>query len=257
MISACPCLGWLGDCWQTDPMRGIGTITNFLTIIGGTVVGLVVGRFIADQMRTTIEQAVGMVTIVLGVATAAQSDNIVFPLVSVVLGGIAGEVMRIEHGFSVLGHWVKAKAESALAGRSREASFHPRFVEGFVTATLLFSIGPMSILGSIDDGLGRGAQILIVKSALDGLVSILFAATMGWGVALSAFVVAAYQAVMTLSASGLDAILDDRMVHEMSATGGLMVFGIGLRFMDVKPIRVGSLLPGLAIAPVLVALFAR
>jgi len=257
MISACPCLGWLGDCWQTDPMRGIGTITNFLTIIGGTVVGLAVGRFIADQMRTTIEQAVGMVTIVLGVATAAQSDNIVFPLVSVVLGGIAGEVMRIEHGFSVLGHWVKAKAESALAGRSREASFHPRFVEGFVTATLLFSIGPMSILGSIDDGLGRGAQILIVKSALDGLVSILFAATMGWGVALSAFVVAAYQAVMTLSASGLDAILDDRMVHEMSATGGLMVFGIGLRFMDVKPIRVGSLLPGLAIAPVLVALFAR
>jgi len=238
-------------------MRGIGTITNFLTIIGGTVVGLAVGRFIADQMRTTIEQAVGMVTIVLGVATAAQSDNIVFPLVSVVLGGIAGEVMRIEHGFSVLGHWVKAKAESALAGRSREASFHPRFVEGFVTATLLFSIGPMSILGSIDDGLGRGAQILIVKSALDGLVSILFAATMGWGVALSAFVVAAYQAVMTLSASGLDAILDDRMVHEMSATGGLMVFGIGLRFMDVKPIRVGSLLPGLAIAPVLVALFAR
>jgi len=257
MISACPWLGWLGDCWQTDPMRGIGTITNFLTIIGGTVVGLAVGRFIADQMRTTIEQAVGMVTIVLGVATAAQSDNIVFPLVSVVLGGIAGEVMRIEHGFSVLGHWVKAKAESALAGRSREASFHPRFVEGFVTATLLFSIGPMSILGSIDDGLGRGAQILIVKSALDGLVSILFAATMGWGVALSAFVVAAYQAVMTLSASGLDAILDDRMVHEMSATGGLMVFGIGLRFMDVKPIRVGSLLPGLAIAPVLVALFAR
>lgn len=257
MISACPWLGWLGDCWQTDPMRGIGTITNFLTIIGGTVVGLAVGRFIADQMRTTIEQAVGMVTIVLGVATAAQSDNIVFPLVSVVLGGIAGEVMRIEHGFSVLGHWVKAKAESALAGRSREASFHPRFVEGFVTATLLFSIGPMSILGSIDDGLGRGAQILIVKSALDGLVSILFAATMGWGVALSAFVVAAYQAVMTLSASGLDAILDDRMVHEMSATGGLMVFGIGLRFMDVKPIRVGSLLPGLAVAPVLVALFAR
>lgn len=238
-------------------MRGIGTITNFLTIVGGTVVGLAVGRYIADQMRTTIEQAVGMITIVLGVSTAAQSDNIVFPLVSVVLGGIIGEAMRIEHGFSVLGHWVKAKSESVLARRSRATSFHPRFVEGFVTATLLFSIGPMSILGSIDDGLGRGAQILIVKSALDGLVSILFAATMGWGVALSAFVVAAYQAVMTLSASGLDAILDDRMVHEMSATGGIMVLGIGLRFMDVKPIRVGSLLPGLAIAPVLVALFAR
>jgi len=232
-------------------MRGIGTITNFLTIVGGTAAGLVVGRYIADQMRTTIEQAVGMVTIVLGISTAAQTDNVVFPLVSVVLGGIIGEAARIEHGFSVLGHWVRARSESVLAKRSRSASFHPRFVEGFVTATLLFSIGPMSILGSIDDGLGRGAQILIVKSALDGLVSILFAATMGWGVALSAFIVAAYQGV------GLDAILTDRMVHEMSATGGIMVLGIGLRFMDVKPIRVGSLLPGLAVAPVLVALFAR
>ena len=163
-------------------MRGIGTITNFLTIIGGTIVGLAVGRYIADQMRTTIEQAVGMVTIVLGIWTAAQTDNIVFPLVSVVLGGIIGEAIRIEHGFTVLGHWVKAKAESALAGRSRSTDFHPRFVEGFVTATLLFSIGPMSILGSIDDGLGRGAQILIVKAAPDGLVSILFAPR--WGGAL-------------------------------------------------------------------------
>jgi uncharacterized protein len=238
-------------------MRGIGTITNFLTIIGGTVVGLGVGKYVAENMRTTIEQAVGMVTIVLGISTAAQTDNIVFPLVSVVLGGIIGELARIEHGFFVLGNWVKARAEVALAKRSRATTFHPRFVEGFVTATLLFSIGPMSILGSIDDGLGRGAQILIVKSALDGLVSIIFAATMGWGVALSAFVVAAYQAVMTLSASGLDAVLSDRMVHEMSATGGIMVLGIGLRFMDVKPIRVASLLPGLAVAPVLVALFAR
>ena len=238
-------------------MRGIGTITNFATIVGGTLVGLVVGRYIADRMRTTIEQAVGMVTIVLGISTAAQTDNVVFPLVSVVLGGIIGEAAQIEHGFSVLGHWVRAKAESFITNRSGAASFHPRFVEGFVTATLLFSIGPMSILGSIDDGLGRGAQILIVKSALDGLVSILFAATMGWGVALSAVIVAIYQGVMTLSASGLDAILNDRMVHEMSATGGIMVLGIGLKFMDVKPIRVGSLLPGLAIAPVLVALFAR
>lgn len=238
-------------------MHGIGTVTNFLTIVGGTVVGLVVGRYIADRMRTTIEQAVGMVTIVLGISTAAKTDNVVFPLVSVVLGGIIGEAARIEHGFSVLGHWVRARSESLLSRRSRSTSFHPRFVEGFVTATLLFSIGPMSILGSIDDGLGRGAQILIVKSALDGLVSILFAATMGWGVALSAFIVAIYQGAMTLSASGLDAILTDRMVHEMSATGGIMVLGIGLRFMDVKPIRVGSLLPGLAVAPVLVALFAR
>lgn len=238
-------------------MRGIGTVINVLTIIGGTGAGLIIGRYISEKIRVTVEQAVGMTTIVLGIATAAKTDNIVFPLVSVVLGGIIGEALRIEERFEALGNWVRRKVEGGRLGRSSLKELHPRFVEGFVTATLLFSIGPMSILGSIDDGLGRGAEILIVKASLDGLVAILFAATMGWGVAISAGVVGVYQGLMTLSASGLDAILNDRMVHEMSATGGIMILGIGLRFMDVKSIRVGSLLPGLAIAPVLVALFAR
>ncbi len=242
-------------------MRGIGTVTNVLTIVGGTLLGLIVGRYISERIRLTVEQAVGMTTLVLGIATAAKTDNIVFPLVSVVLGGIIGESLRVEDRFESLGNWVRRKVEvksqSGWMSRSSLATLHPRFVEGFVTATLLFSIGPMSILGSIDDGLGRGAQILIVKAALDGLVSILFAATMGWGVAISAVIVGIYQGLMTLGASGLDAILTDRMVHEMSATGGIMILGIALRFMEVKPIRVGSLLPGLFVAPVLVALFAR
>jgi uncharacterized membrane protein YqgA involved in biofilm formation len=242
-------------------MRGIGTVTNVLTIVGGTLLGLIVGRYISERIRLTVEQAVGMTTLVLGIATAAKTDNIVFPLVSVVLGGIIGESLRIEDRFESLGNWVRRKVEvksqSGWMSRTSLTTLHPRFVEGFVTATLLFSIGPMSILGSIDDGLGRGAQILIVKAALDGLVSVLFAATMGWGVAISAIIVGIYQGLMTLGASGLDAILTDRMVHEMSATGGIMILGIALRFMEVKPIRVGSLLPGLFVAPVLVALFAR
>jgi uncharacterized protein len=242
-------------------LRGIGTLTNVFTIVGGTLVGLIVGRYISERIRLTVEQAVGMTTLVLGIATAAKTDNIVFPLVSVVLGGIIGESLRIEDRFESLGNWVRHKVEvksqSGWMSRTSLTTLHPRFVEGFVTATLLFSIGPMSILGSIDDGLGRGAQILIVKAALDGLVSVLFAATMGWGVAISAVIVGIYQGLMTLGASGLDAILTDRMVHEMSATGGIMILGIALRFMEVKPIRVGSLLPGLFVAPVLVALFAR
>jgi uncharacterized membrane protein YqgA involved in biofilm formation len=242
-------------------MRGIGTLTNVFTIVGGTLLGLIVGRYISERIRLTVEQAVGMTTLVLGIATAAKTDNIVFPLVSVVLGGIIGESLRIEDRFESLGNWVRRKVEvktqTGWLSRTSLTTLHPRFVEGFVTATLLFSIGPMSILGSIDDGLGRGAQILIVKAALDGLVSILFAATMGWGVAISAVIVGIYQGLMTLCASGLDAILTDRMVHEMSATGGIMILGIALRFMEVKPIRVGSLLPGLFVAPVLVALFAR
>lgn len=242
-------------------MRGIGTLTNVFTIVGGTLLGLIVGRYISERIRLTVEQAVGMTTLVLGIATAAKTDNIVFPLVSVVLGGIIGESLRIEDRFESLGNWarrkVEVKTQTGWLSRTSLTTLHPRFVEGFVTATLLFSIGPMSILGSIDDGLGRGAQILIVKAALDGLVSILFAATMGWGVAISAVIVGIYQGLMTLGASGLDAILTDRMVHEMSATGGIMILGIALRFMEVKPIRVGSLLPGLFVAPVLVALFAR
>lgn len=225
------------------------------------MLGLIVGRYISERIRLTVEQAVGMTTLVLGIATAAKTDNIVFPLVSVVLGGIIGESLRVEDRFESLGNWVRRKVEvksqSGWMSRTSLTTLHPRFVEGFVTATLLFSIGPMSILGSIDDGLGRGAQILIVKAALDGLVSVLFAATMGWGVAISAVIVGIYQGLMTLGASGLDAILTDRMVHEMSATGGIMILGIALRFMEVKPIRVGSLLPGLFVAPLLVALFAR
>ncbi|MEY3595730.1 MAG: hypothetical protein RL576_1144, partial [Actinomycetota bacterium] len=174
-------------------MRGIGTVTNVLTIVGGTLLGLIVGRYISERIRLTVEQAVGMTTLVLGIATAAKTDNIVFPLVSVVLGGIIGESLRIEDRFESLGNWVRrkveAKSQSGWMSRTSLTTLHPRFVEGFVTATLLFSIGPMSILGSIDDGLGRGAQILIVKAALDGLVSVLFAATMGWGVAISAVIV--------------------------------------------------------------------
>ena len=133
--------------------------------------GLIVGRYISERIRLTVEQAVGMTTLVLGIATAAKTDNIVFPLVSVVLGGIIGESLRIEDRFESLGNWVRHKVEvksqSGWMSRTSLTTLHPRFVEGFVTATLLFSIGPMSILGSIDDGLGSGAQILIVKAALD------------------------------------------------------------------------------------------
>ncbi len=134
-----------------------------------------------------------------------------------------------------------------------------RFVEGFVAATLLFCVGPLTILGSIRDGLGGPdhAQLLFVKAALDGVVSIAFASTLGWGVGFSALTIVAVQGTITAGAGAADRLLTDRMVIEMSATGGLMVIGIGLRLLDLKKVPVGSFLPALVIAPVGVALFAR
>lgn len=143
-------------------------------------------------------------------------------------------------------------AAGELAGGERH-----RFVEGFVAASLLYVVGPLAILGSIADGLSGDIELLVVKSALDGLVSIIFAATLGWGVGFSVVPVALYQGAITLLAGGADAVLTERMIVELTATGGLLVIGIGLRLLDVKQIRVASFLPALAIAPALVALFAR
>jgi uncharacterized membrane protein YqgA involved in biofilm formation len=145
-------------------------------------------------------------------------------------------------------------AERPEARPEPEAS---TFVEGFVAASLLFCVGPLAILGSISDGLEGDIQLLAVKAALDGLVSIIFAATLGWGVGFAAIPVLVYQGLLTLAAGQADAVLSDRMILEATATGGIMVMGIALRLLDLKPVRVGSLLPALVLAPALVAAFAR
>ena len=233
-------------------MRGIGTVVNVITVLGGTVAGVVLGARLPERLRTAVLQAVGLVTLVIGARDAMGTRNIVFPLVALILGAVIGEALRLEDRLDALGQAVRRRF-------ARSDSEESRFVEGFVAASLLFCVGPLTILGSIRDGLGGPdhAQLLLVKAALDGVVSIAFASTMGWGVGFSALTVVAVQGTLTLGASTADRLLTDRMIVEMTATGGVIVVGIGLRLLDLKKVAVASFLPALVLAPIGVALFAR
>lgn len=223
------------------------------TIVGGTGAGLLVGGRLPERARTTMLQGVGLVVIVVGVTEAAKTRNVVFPLVAIVAGGLVGELLRLEERLESLGERIRRRVERDTDPSAGKTTF----VEGFVAASLIYCVGPLAILGSIQDGLRGDISLLVVKSSLDGLVSIVFAATLGWGVGFSALAVAAYQGTLTLLAGGAQSVLSDRMVLEMTATGGIMVMGIGFRLLEVRAVRVGSLLPALAVAPALVGVFAR
>ena len=258
-------------------MTGLGTAINVATIVAGTAVGLLIGGRLPERARATVLNGVGLITLALGVGQAIRTHNIVFPLVAIVGGGLIGEGLRLEERLESLGDRIRrrverdvdAEAEGVPAasdlraidledrGGSRAKRGGNPFVEGFVAASLLFCVGPLAILGSIADGIDGDIQLLVVKAALDGLVSIIFAATLGWGVGFSALPVLVYQGLLTAGAGSADAVLDDRMILELTATGGIMVMGIALRVLDLKPVRVGSLLPALALAPALVGVFAR
>jgi uncharacterized membrane protein YqgA involved in biofilm formation len=253
-------------------MSGLGTAINVATIVAGTAAGLLVGGRLPERARATVLNGVGLVVVVLGVSQAIRSHNIVFPLVAIVIGGLIGEALGIEERLERLGDRIRRRVEPDVvvdleadsvalpAAEGPEARPEPApntFVEGFVAASLLFCVGPLAILGSIQDGIEGDIQLLVVKSALDGLVSVVFAATLGWGVGFAALPVLVYQGLLTLGAGQADALLTDRMIVEGTATGGIMVLGIALRVLDLKPVRVGSLLPALAVAPALVAVFAR
>jgi uncharacterized protein len=234
-------------------VRGIGTVVNVVTVLAGTLVGVVLGARLPERLRTAVLQAVGLMTLVIGGREALGTRNVVFPLVALILGAVIGEALRIEDRLESVGGAIRRRFESDGDGDDA------RFIEGFVAASLLFCVGPLTILGSIRDGLGGPdhAQLLLVKAALDGTVAIAFASTLGWGVGFSALTVVVVQGTLTLAAGAADRVLTDRMIVEMSAAGGVMVIGIGLRLLDIKKVAVASLLPALVLAPVGVAIFAR
>ena len=230
-------------------VRGLGTLINTATVIAGGGVGYFVGHRIPERIRDIVVQVIGLATLVMGVDYVLKSHNIVFPLVGTVIGAIIGEFARVEEGLEKLGEWLKRRF-------THEGS-ESTFVVGFVTATLLFCIGPMTILGAIEDASGKTPQIYIIKGTLDGFMSMIFTAAYGIGAMFSAIGVFVVQGLLTLGGTGLDSILDDRMRTEMFAAGGFTILAIGLNLLKIKQIKLGSLLPALVVTPVLVALFAR
>jgi uncharacterized membrane protein YqgA involved in biofilm formation len=227
---------------------GLGTLINTATVLIGGTVGIAMGDKIPDRVRLIVVQVIGMVTIGLGLSDLLKTHNMVFPLLGMVFGAVIGELFCIEDRLEGIGEVIRKR----FAKRQDPGPF----ISGFVTATLLFCIGPLTILGAIQDASGETPQLYIIKGTLDGFMSIIFGAIHGVGVLFSAVSVFVVQGTLTLFGTQLDSLLNDRMRIELFATGGLAVMAIGLNLLDIKKIRLGSLLPGLIVTPVLVQLFA-
>ena len=236
---------------------GSGTLINVMTIIAGASLGVFIGGRMPERMRALITDVLGLITI-LGagtalVAIASQRYVEALPkgwpllaiLASLLIGGVIGSAANLESRLEGFGNYLRIKFKADGQGT---------FVEGFLSSSLLFVIGPLAILGSISDGMGTGTDQLILKSSLDFFAAMAFAASLGWGVAASAIPVGIYQGVWTVIGFGLGNILAEYQVDAMTIVGGVLLIGIGLRLLNIKQVAVGNLLPALAIAPLLAML---
>jgi uncharacterized membrane protein YqgA involved in biofilm formation len=245
-------------------MHGLGTVLNVGTVAVGTTVGVLFGERVPERFRITVMQGIGLLVLALGVTETLDTHNAVILLASLLLGGLVGEGLRLEDRLAAVGGAIERRVGATVDPDVPErlldgtpAVGQSRFVEGFLLASLVFCVGPLTILGAIQDGLRGDISLLATKSLLDGFAALAFATTLGWGVGASIVTIIVVQGSITAAAAGLHHVLTARMVDEMSAVGGLMLVGIGLRLLDLKNIRVASFLPGLVVAPVLVAIFVR
>jgi uncharacterized membrane protein YqgA involved in biofilm formation len=227
----------------------VGTLINIFAVLLGGVLGTWLGERLPERMRETILHGLGLVTLIVGVQLALKTQNIIVVLASILVGAILGEWWRIDLALERASEWLRGRVAHRLSGRNLE-----RFTEGLVTASLVFCVGPMTILGSIQDGLTGDYSLLAIKSVLDGFAALAFASSLGIGVVFSALTVLVYQGGLSLLAGLAQNVLTEAMIQEMSATGGVMILAIGLLLLDVKRIRVANLLPGLVIAPLIVAI---
>ena len=257
-------------------MIGLGTLINIVAILVGSAIGVALGHRLPERTRDVVTDGLGLLTmLVAALSAAAVLDAAVEPAVgaagvlivlgSVLIGGIVGSLLRIEARLEGVGESIRRRlgdgrtdveVEGSLSDPNPEVAPRSTFVEGFVTASLVFCVGPLAILGSLSDGLGLGIDQLALKSILDGFASIAFAATLGWGVAASALVVGIYQGSLTIAGWALGSVLTDAQIALITATGGLLLVGIALRLLRIRRVPVGDLLPALLIAPILTAIVA-
>jgi len=267
-----------------------GTLLNVVTVLIGGTIGWLLGSRYPEGLRKTLLQVIGLATLAIGTQDVLQTSSMLIVLASLVLGAILGEALHIERGLERIGELAEAAvgrmglrikgggaghtaptipsdevpdprpASPQVNAHSESPTPDPRpatVAAGFVTASLIFCVGPITILGCFEEGLTGSFQTLALKSTLDGFTASLLASTVGWGVLLAAGTVLIYQGALTLSAGFLRGLLTDRMIVEMTAAGGLMILGIGLNIVDVTRIRVGNMLPALLFAPVLAAVSAQ
>ncbi len=231
-----------------------GTFLNVATVLVGGTLGWLLGSRFPTGLRGPLMQVIGLATLAIGIQDLLQSSSVLIVLASVVLGAIVGELLRIERGIERLGELAQA-AVARVSGS--EMASTPAPSAGFVTASLIFCVGPITILGCFEEGLTGVFQTLALKATLDGFTASLLASTMGWGVLLAAGTILIYQGALTLGAGLLRGLLTDPMIAEMTAAGGLLILGIGLNILGVTRIRVGNMLPALLFAPLLAAMAAQ
>lgn len=270
---------------------GFGTAVNMITVLVGSGLGLALGHRLPERTRDTVTDALGLVTLLIGALTAfdvtsevlaarvGSSAPVLIVLGALLIGGIIGSLADLEARLEGLGAWLRRRlVRDAEPGVRRGRTSEPgvrrgratepgtgaaqlrgqeRFIEGFVSASLLFCIGPLTVLGSLSDGLGRGSDQLILKAVLDGFAAIAFAASLGIGVMASALVVGVVQGGLTFLGFLVGDFLPEPHVLAMTAAGGLMLLGVGLRLLNIRRIPVGNLLPALLIAPLLVEIVVR
>ena len=231
-----------------------GTIINILTVLLGGMVGVMAGNRLPKRVQETVMAGLGLMTGVIGIGMALTSVNVLIPLFSVLVGGIIGELLGIERHLNRLGQWLEDRFGHRL-GQGKVAGWS--VTRGFVTASLVFCVGPMTILGSIQDGLLGDFNLLAIKSMLDGFAAIPFAAALGPGVLLSAVSIGVIQGGI----AGIAMLMGDSLgevsrstpwVIELTATGGGLIMGISLILLELKQVRVANLLPAIVIAPLIV-----
>jgi uncharacterized membrane protein YqgA involved in biofilm formation len=233
---------------------GLGTLINTVTIIGGAALGVLIGSRVSEKLRNLITDILGLVTLLAAasalmplwsteyVSALPKGWALLCVLGSLLVGALIGSALHLEEKLEVLGE--------NLRKRFRASKESP-FLEGFVSSSLLFAIGPLAILGSISDGMGTGIDQLVLKSILDFFAAMAFATSLGWGVAASAIPVGIYQGAWTLVGLGLGSILSGYQIAAMTVVGGLMLLCIALRLLKIKEVAVANLLPALAVAPII------
>lgn len=210
-----------------------GTIVNCLAIVGGSVIGLMVGSKLPDRYRATMLAGLGLAVLLIGLQLAIGCQQPLIIIASLLCGGIVGEIVRIDRRLDQMG--------DALQNRFKKQG---KIAEGFVAASLIYCVGAMAIMGSLQDGLGESPSILYAKSALDGIASIALGSTLGFGVIFSAVAVGIYQGGLTMAAATVSPYLTETVVTEMNTVGGLLIIAIGLDLLDIKRLPIANLLPG-------------
>jgi uncharacterized membrane protein YqgA involved in biofilm formation len=221
-----------------------GTLLNAATVLIGGVVGTVVGDRLPERLRENVVRGVGLFVTAMGVKFAIDTSNLLFMLGAILLGGIIGSVVGVDAWLNQLGERLQQRF---ARGRTSTVA------EAFVTAAIVFCVGPLTFLGSIQNGLAGDATLLSVKSVLDGFTAIALAATLGWGVLLTVPLILVYQGGLAIGASLFAGILTDLQLREMSAVGGLLLMGVGLKLLAIRDIKVADFLPAIVVSPLVVA----